>query len=561
LGEGSCGNLGIMLGRTANLRISDFLWTRHAGPQVRWTCDLLKYDTIIVGAGSAGAILAARLSEDTDRSVLLLEAGPDYPDAESLPPEVKHPYGIDSVTRARLFTDGSPHNWEFRARATDLAPEMIIPRGKVTGGSSAVNAQIFLRGLPEDYDLWAAAGNDLWSYQSLVPVLRRIESDRDFAGDFHGTDGPVPVRRWKSHELTPDAAAFVESSRKLGHPACPDANSPDSTGVGALPMNNASGVRWSTALTYLPPARPRLNLTIRANCLAHRVLFRGHRAAGMHVESGVKAYEVEAGEIILAAGAIGSPHLLLLSGVGPADQLRRQGIAVTADLRGVGRNLRDHPQVAMHWRTKPGFAQDQMAPRLQVALRYTATGSTLRNDMFLHPMSYNGEGGIYTAVQEGEAGLGMVVAIWLAVGQGRLELSSTDPHVPPMLDYNYLTERFDLERMREGVRVALKIAEGAAYRQMLDRRTSPGAADIASDTALDRWIFRNVRTSHHVSGTCKMGPASDPMAVVDQQGRVHGVQGLRVADASIMPDCIRANTNVTAMVIGEKVAEMVRVGQ
>jgi choline dehydrogenase len=390
--------------------------------------------------------------------------------------------------------------------------------------------------------------------------MRLIESDPDFPGDFHGSDGPIPVRRWRMSELVPDQRAFVEAARRLGHPECLDANDPGSTGVGALPMNNRDGIRWSTAITYLDPARPRLNLTVRGGCLVHRVVFAGGTATGVIAESGGQTFEVHGEEVVLAAGAIGSPHILLLSGIGPASQLRAQGIPVVADLAGVGGNLRDHPQVPLNWRTRPGFSQDPLGPRLQVAVRYTASGSHLRNDMFVHPLSFQSDSGVYVSADDGEVGVGMIVAIWLAAGQGRITLGSSDPHVQPVLDYNYLTEEFDRRRMREGVRFCLEVANGPEYRSILGERRQPNASDLVSDAALDNWCRRTVRTSHHVSGTAKMGPASDGMAVVDQYGRVRGVSGLRVADASVMPDCIRANTNLTTLVIAEQIAEFMTAG-
>jgi choline dehydrogenase len=290
----------------------------------------------------------------------------------------------------------------------------------------------------------------------------------------------------------------------------------------------------------------------------HRVLFDGRRAVGVLAESGGETFEVFGREIVLSAGAIGSPHILLLSGVGRGAALERLGIHPVADLPGVGQNLRDHPQVQVTWRTRPDFRQDPLAAKIQVAVRYTAAGSKLRNDVFIHPLSYAPEAGIYT-ISSGEAvGVGMIAALYLAAGSGSLRLGTTDPHVQPVLDYNYFVEPSDRARMREAVRLCLKIAETAGYRRFIGERIDPTDADLASDGALDAWLTRSARTSHHVSSTCKMGPRSDRTAVVDNEGRVHGLEGLRVADASIMPDCVRANTNVTSLVISERIADFMR---
>jgi len=516
-----------------------------------------KYDIVVVGAGSAGAIIAARLSEDEGRSVLLLEAGADYPDLDRMPQEIKYGYGYDPDIWARAFGPESPHNWAYTARATDSASEILVPRGRIVGGSSAVNAQIWLRGEPDDFERWAQCGNDGWSFEELLPCFKRIETDLDFPDEFHGADGPIRVRRFTRQQLNPDQHGFYEACLAAGFDDCPDHNHPDSTGVGPLPLNNVDGIRWSTAIGYLGPARDRKNLTIQPNTQVSRVLLEGMRAVGLETIRAGKISSIFGDEIVLSAGAIGSPHILMLSGIGPAHNLISVGVPTVHDLPGVGQNLRDHPRIQASWRTKPGVALDPLEPRLQVSLRYTAEGSDRRNDMVIHNFSAvtARPEDRYFPTDSTPIGFANAICIHSPLGSGELKLASYCPTTHPLLDYNYLQAPFDRERFRESVRICIDVANHQPLREIIAERIDPTDADIASDESLDRWLLREVRTCHHVCGTCSMGPASDEMAVVDNWGRVHGIEGLRVADASIMPDIVRANTNAAAMAIGERISD------
>ncbi len=416
--------------------------------------------------------------------------------------------------------------------------------------------------MPEDYDSWAAQGNDRWGYEQCLPYFRRLENDTDFGANaaLHGSQGPIIARRFQPHDWLPDHRAFYQAGRAMGFDDCPDHNDPDSTGVGATPLNNPDAIRWSTAIGYLNPARSRDNLHIQAEVLVHRIICHHRRAAQVEFERHGERVTVEGGEIILSAGAIGSPQLLLLSGIGPAAHLRDVGVPHVHDLPGVGENLRDHPQVTVAWRHDPAYVQDVRNPRLQITLRYTASDSTLRNDMLLHPLSFLTEDPLQGGDPNIPIGVGITCTLDLALGAGHVRLQSAEAHVQPWLDYNYLQEPFDRQRLREAVHIALRLGEHEAFRGILADRMEPLDTDLASDEALDDWMRRTVKTSHHSSGTCKMGPASDPMAVVDQYGKVHGLEGLRVIDASIMPDCIRANTNVSTMMIGEYLSDLIRQG-
>ena len=510
----------------------------------------MEYDDVIVGGGSAGAVLAARLSEEPARRVLLVEAGPDYPTLESTPADLQDGWRMSLQA----------HDWGLTAEAVP-GRAIPYPRGRVTGGCSAVNATIALRGVPADYDDWAALGNGEWSWVKVLPYFRRLEDDPVGDGELHGRGGPVAICRWRPDELIPVQRAFFDVCRRLGFPEVADHNHPQATGVGPFPQNRRGRVRQSVAIAYLLPARSRPNLTIRPNCLVSRVLVEHGRAAGVEVQSGADTARVYGRRTTLAAGAIGSPAILLRSGIGPKDALTALGIEPLADLAGVGANLIDHPVTRLLLVPKPGSC-DPQTPLAQVVVRYTAAASAEFNDMQQVIFSHVDVAGI--GGQQAVAAVGAPLAIGLPVAlerphsRGRLLLASTDPRTPPLIQLNFAADPQDLRRLMAGVRLAWQIAHQPEIARHTHHVALLREETVSSDDALAAYVRATVSTQFHPCGTARMGPPADPMAVVDQYCRIPAIPGLRVADASVMPAIPRANINLTCIMIGEHVSDWIR---
>jgi choline dehydrogenase len=521
----------------------------------------LKYDVVIVGGGAAGSVLASRLAENANTSVLLLEAGPDYPDPANLPDEIKF-----GQTRFAESPD-SEHNWALRGTITEEQGEIHVAQGKVIGGGSSINGQAMQRGLPEDFDSWSSLGNDQWSYAKVLPYFRKLEHDLDILDDFHGTEGPMPVRRRQSGPWPDIQKAFHAACLQAGFGATDDTNGPNPSGVGVTPSNNLGGMRMSAAITHLNPMRHCLNLTVRGGVFVRKVLIKDLRAVGVEVESGGEVFNVEAARVMLSAGALKSPHLLMLSGIGPQDQLQLFGIPTVHELPGVGQNLWNHLSAQITFKVKEGITLAGDADAVHFGLRYTSQGSSAINDMVL------GSGPVVDERQErvpgvrfryltGEVSPDRVARIsctlGLPDGSGYVRLASADPIVQPYFNYRYLQHPNDIRRVREGLRMAIRLLVSDAYKDVVDYRIHPTDDILADDGALDLWIRQTVGTARHVSGTCKMGPNSDPMAVVDQYCRVKGVPGLWVVDASVMPRVPRSGgAHATVLMIGERVVDWI----
>jgi choline dehydrogenase len=513
----------------------------------------VEYDYVIVGGGSAGATLAARLSADASLQIALVEAGPDYrsadaPDAMRLP----NPH--------RIIRD--PQFEEFRypkmmARRTRAQEPRLFWRGRGVGGSSAINGQIAIRGVVDDYDDWAALGCAGWSFEEVLPYFNRLETDLRF-GDrpYHGDGGPIPIYRAPISKWGPTDQALGEAALDLGYLRAEDHNAPRALGVSPYAINSRDFKRVSTNDGYLEPSRGRNNLTILGSTLVDTVIFERSRAIGVRLVGPGGVSELRGREVVLAAGAIHSPAILMRSGVGPADHLKSFGIKVRADLP-VGQSYQDHPLALISVALKDESVPPAGFRHTNCCLRYSSgLCGAGKGDMMMVSLNRLGDslGEGMTAETAKESSF---IGVWLnqCESTGEVRLASREPGIDPIIEENMLNTQSDIVRMRDGVRRLIDVARqpsvgaiGEALADGLEVFSHP------TDEEIDRWALETCGDTQHATSTCRMGSERDPRTVVDSGCKVLGCDGLRVIDASVMPSVVRANTNLTTIMIAEKMA-------